>query len=98
MNLRGTVVTVIDLARRLELPAGPPENRCIVVMHRGGRPVGLVVDSVQDVVAVDETEIEQPREGGEQSRSELVRGIVRLESGPAVLLDMAQLVGQVLRS
>ncbi len=97
VNLRGTVVTVIDLARRLGLADIPTENRCIVLMNRGNRPVGLMVDGVRDVIVADEGMIEQSREGG-GSLSELATGIVRLDDEMILLLDLKLLVKQVLLS
>jgi purine-binding chemotaxis protein CheW len=97
MNLRGTVVTVIDLAQRLGLGGKDVGDRCIMLMNRGSRPVGMVVDAVRDVIVVDEDMMESAREGGAQSLSELATGVVRLEAGPVVLLDMRRLMAEVLR-
>ena len=94
LNLRGTVVAVIDLAQRLGHEARLSENRCIVLLQRSTRPVGLVVDNVRDVIMVDAAAIEKPRDG--QSLSELARGVVRLEDQLVMLLDIRLLVSQVL--
>jgi purine-binding chemotaxis protein CheW len=98
VNLRGTVVTVIDLAKRLGLSPSTSENRCIVLLNRAGRPVGLMVDNVQDVIVVNDDMIEQSRREVSQSFPELSRGIVRLQNGHVVLLDAGLLITQVLIS
>lgn len=62
-NLRGRVVPVMDLRRRLGMPAQEPDGRtCIVVMEPGpelGRsPVGVVVDGVSEVVQIPAADVE----------------------------------------
>src|SRR5688500_4488753 len=48
-NLRGRVIPVLDLRRRLGLPAGEVTRRCrIVVAELGGHTLGLVVDAVSE--------------------------------------------------
>ena len=98
VNMRGTVVTVIDLARRLGLDAQPSEGRCIVLVNRGARPVGLVVDGVRDVIVAEENMIEQTRGGNSQALSELATGIVRLDGEMILILDLKLLVKQILLS
>jgi purine-binding chemotaxis protein CheW len=97
MNLRGTVVTVIDLSVRLGLGDHAPDGRCIMLLNRGSRPVGMVVDAVRDVIVIDGSMLQTGSEGSVQSLSEVASGVVRLESGPVVLLDMRRLMAEVLR-
>jgi chemotaxis signal transduction protein len=106
MNLRGTVVTVIDLAIRLALPAGSDNGRCIILIQGGqsgqgvqgaqggGRPVGMLVDNVRDVIVVDDAMVEIVADA--QSLSELARGIIRIDGGQVLLLDVRRLMTQVL--
>lgn len=94
MNLRGTVVTVIDLAVRLGLSGRPAADRCIVLLNRAVRPVGIVVDGVRDVTELDPDSVEQGEDG--QSFSELAVGRIKLNSGHVMLLDMGRLVTEVL--
>lgn len=51
MNLRGRIVTVIDMRARLGLPPGTDRPMCTVIEH-GGQSYALVVDAVGDVVSV----------------------------------------------
>jgi purine-binding chemotaxis protein CheW len=96
LNLRGTVVTVIDLAARLGIEAVHSEDRCIVLLQRPSRPVVIIVDRVRDVVPVEEGLVE--RSADANSFSGLATGIIKFESGPVVLLDTRLLVTQVLLS
>jgi purine-binding chemotaxis protein CheW len=56
ISLRGEIVEVVDLRRRLGLEAGPPErrSRIIVVRAADGGVAGLLVDAVREVVRVPE--------------------------------------------
>jgi purine-binding chemotaxis protein CheW len=94
MNLRGQLVTVLDLVHRLTgAPARNAEGSTIVVQS-GERLLGLVVDDVRDVqvvgVATGET---LPLERAGQG---LIRGLGRLEDAVVILLDVDELVRQTL--
>lgn len=58
-NLRGRVVTVLDLRVRLDLGVSPrmPDNRVLIVDWKG-EPIGLLVDSIADTISVAADEIE----------------------------------------
>jgi purine-binding chemotaxis protein CheW len=74
INLRGTVLPVVDLAARLGLPATEPTSRhVIIVTELQGRIVGLLVDAVSDILTVPEDAI-QPTPG---VASEATRAFVR---------------------
>ena len=97
VNLRGTIVTVLDLAARLE-PDAPPldehhEGRSIILVDHGARVVGAAVDEVKDVQAIAPEPVEEVM-GGE--RGGLVRGLGHLEGDVVVLLDIHMLITQVL--
>ena len=95
VNLRGTIVTVLDLARRLDDDAPPRSEGSVVIVEQGGRAAGIAVDEVLDVQPLPEARIE--RAVGEHAHGGLVPGIGHLEDGTVViLLDMPTLVKQVL--
>jgi purine-binding chemotaxis protein CheW len=88
MNLRGVIVPIVDLRHRLGLPAGYDVNTVTVVVNVAGRTVGLVVDSVSDVVALQPEQV-RPRPGlGGQADIDFIVGIATLEGaeGPRLLL------------
>ena len=61
INLRGTVLPVIDLALRLGLDAEEPtERNVIIVVDLEGRSVGLRVDAVSDILALPLSELQPP--------------------------------------
>jgi purine-binding chemotaxis protein CheW len=90
MNLRGTILTVVDLGSRLE--AGRPRihDGSIIVVGVEGRQVGLAVTDVMDVAPLH---VESTPGATED---EVVRGLGHLGETVVILLDVPVLVGQVL--
>src|SRR5690242_6364587 len=88
MNLRGRIVTAIDLRRRLgldDLPADrPPMN---VVVRTAGGPVSLLVDRIGDVLEVAAEAVEPPPEALRGPGRDLVRGACPLPDRLLVVLD-----------
>jgi purine-binding chemotaxis protein CheW len=61
VNLRGEVVPVLDVRRRLGLPPRPPSRRTkVLVVHVAGRLLALVVDAVSEVVRIPRSHIGPP--------------------------------------
>lgn len=61
INLRGTVLPVMDLARRLHLPSQETNDRnVIIVVNLNGTLTGLLVDAVSDIVAITEDDLQPP--------------------------------------
>jgi purine-binding chemotaxis protein CheW len=93
MSLRGTMLTVIDLGRRLGLaPAVGDDRTRIIVVSSGEEDVGLLVDRVTGVLKVMADAIKPPPENIEQG-AEYLRGIVRKDDRLVILLDLAKAVG-----
>ncbi|MHC4895008.1 MAG: chemotaxis protein CheW [Planctomycetota bacterium] len=88
MNLRGQIVTAIDLRRRFGLEAGEEGSRAmhVVVFHPDGA-VSLLVDSIGDVVELPHDEVAPPPPNISGRARELVRGVVPLESELLLVLD-----------
>lgn len=89
INLRGTILTVIDLGLRL---GGAPVDRqkgSIVLAQSGTKIIGLGVDELRDVHRVARTDIE-PADGGVGDG--LVKGMLRVGGDVAVLLDVPAVV------
>jgi len=69
INLRGTIVPVLDMRRKLGFePAEYDDRACIIVIMLESELIGVIVDSVQDVVHVSAQELlDSPAIGGEQA-------------------------------
>ena len=95
INLRGTIVTVLDLARRLERSAGAKADGSYIMVEVGSKLVGIAVDDVMDVRALAENEIEAAT--ADETRGGIVQGMGRLgDERMVVLLDVIALARQVL--
>ena len=93
INLRGQIVTAIDLRRRLELPALPEDRRPMNVVVRTGEDViSLLVDEIGDVVNVEEDTFERPPETLTGLARQLIRGAYKLENRLLLNLDTQKAV------
>ncbi|MEO8428076.1 MAG: chemotaxis protein CheW [Verrucomicrobiota bacterium] len=94
INLRGQIVTAIDLRRRLEMPpraAGElPMN---VVVRSDDGVVSLLVDEIGDVVEVEDDIYERPPETLNGVARELIRGVYKLKERLLLILDTEKTVG-----
>jgi purine-binding chemotaxis protein CheW len=89
INLRGQIVTAVDLRRRLELDPAPPgtHSRNVVVRSVDGA-VSLLVDEIGDVVEVEETTFEPPPETLRPSVRNVILGIHKLKGRLLHVLDI----------
>ena len=90
MNLRGQIVTAIDLRERFGLPPGDESQKAMhVVVFRPDGAVSLLVDAIGDVVELPAHEVAPPPPNLSGLTRELVRGVVPLESDLLLVLDTA---------
>ena len=101
VSVRGKLVTVLDLRRRLRLPESAPDRKARILLAgtEGGEQIGLLVDEVQQVWRLATDEIEPATVlGGEQAVH--IAGIGRpagIEGAMLILLDLRPLVEETLR-
>ena len=90
INLRGAIITVVDLGARLEGERLVSGDESIVVVEVGERRLGLVVGDVMDVtpVRVERAPDDRP--------DDVVRGLGHLAGTVVIVLDVGALVRQVL--
>jgi purine-binding chemotaxis protein CheW len=88
INLRGQIVTAVDLRRRLEMPERPAEMAPMnVVVCTDDGAVSLLVDDIGDVVDVTESAFEPPPDTLQGVSRELIRGAYKLKGALLLLLD-----------
>jgi purine-binding chemotaxis protein CheW len=88
INLRGQIVTAIDLRRRLELTERRPDILPMnVVIRTDDGPVSLLVDEIGDVLEVDAQVFERPPETLRGVARELIRGAYKLKDRLLLTLD-----------
>ncbi len=93
INLRGQIVTAIDLRRRLELqPRSEGELPMNVVVRTDDGPVSLLVDEIGDVLALDTDSFERPPETLKGVARELICGAYKLKDRLLLLLDIERAV------
>lgn len=93
INLRGNVIPVIDLRKKLGLKVKEhTKDTRIVVVEVASETVGLVVDSVSEVMRVPKASIEPRSALIGDLESDPVEGIVRLEDRLIILVDIARIV------
>ena len=88
MNLRGQIVTAIDLRRKLELGPRPPGAPAMnVVVHSDDGAVSLLVDEIGDVVEVEESSFELPPETLRGNVRTMILGVHKLRERLLHVLD-----------
>ena len=93
LNLRGRIVTAIDLRRRLRLPAAPAgQARMSVVAEQGGELYALLVDQVSEVLSLNASEFERNPPTLDKTWAEFSTGIFRLDGRLLVVLDVSRLL------
>ncbi|HET9528923.1 MAG TPA: chemotaxis protein CheW [Blastocatellia bacterium] len=89
MNLRGNLVPVLDLRKRLRArTAGAHADRRILIAHLDDRLVGLIVDRASEVVRLEEANIEPPPDIISESGAEYISGVANLGDRFITLIDL----------
>ena len=92
MNLRGMVVPVIDLRKKLELTVKDGQDPVVVVVRVSDKIMGAVVDGVNDVIELKNNQIQEPPDFVGVVRKEFLRGLTRHQDEMIILLDMVSLM------
>ncbi|MDR2931901.1 MAG: chemotaxis protein CheW [Oscillospiraceae bacterium] len=87
-NLRGKFVPIIDMRLRFGKPQVEYTDRtCIIVLEDMGESVGLVIDSVSEVIDLDDSQISPPPSFNQSYESRFIQGIGKAENGIKLILD-----------
>lgn len=93
INLRGNVVTVIDTRRRFGLvPVEMDDSTRIVIIEAEKQVVGILVDSVAEVVEMRASEIEQAPNVGNDESSRYIQGVASRDGRLLILVDLNKLL------
>lgn len=94
INLRGKVIPVIDMRKRLGLATTEPtrDARIIVMKFQDHKRVGVIVDSVVNVIRVKEGEMQAAPNIAKGIESEYLKGIVRVGDELVLVLDMEKVL------
>ena len=93
INLRGQIVTAIDLRRRFHLPEREAGRKPMnIVLRSDGGAVSLLVDEIGDVIEVDATEHEPPPTTMDPFHREVVEAVFKLEGKLLLALDTGKVL------
>ncbi|MFD0978421.1 chemotaxis protein CheW [Tropicimonas aquimaris] len=93
INLRGTVLPIVDLARRLGISAEDASDRnVIIVVHLGQQTVGLLVDAVSDILSIAETEMRPPPDIASREGETFIKALTVVEERMLRVLELASLL------
>lgn len=94
INLRGKVITIVDLRARFGLtPVGSAARNCIIVVQVDGvadirRLVGIIVDNVEEVVAISAADIEPTPDFGVNTGTQSILGMAKVRNTVKTLLNI----------
>jgi purine-binding chemotaxis protein CheW len=93
INLRGNVVTVIDTRSRFGLPSAEMDDSTrIVIIEADEQVVGILVDSVAEVVDLKSSEIETAPNVGTEESTKFIQGVASHDSELLILVDLNKLL------
>jgi purine-binding chemotaxis protein CheW len=93
INLRGNVVTVIDTRSRFGLPMGEvTDNSRIVIIEAEKQVIGIMVDSVAEVVYLRNSEIDNAPNVGTEESAKFIQGVSNREGHLLILVDLDKLL------
>lgn len=94
INIRGKVVPVISVRKRFDIEEIPFDSRtCIIVLEfEDGEQVGIIVDRVQEVVAVKATDLSKTPDSKNVNANRYIRSIVHFEEKVILLIDCIKLI------
>ena len=92
INLRGKVISVIDLAGKFALLTEKRSDKQALIVETGGQEIGFVVDAVTEVIRLEETAIEAAN--GIAQSNEFIKSIGKVDQRLLIILDLDKLFSQ----
>ncbi len=93
INLRGKIVTIIDLAIKLELPTDAVmTDRRIIIVESQDEPFGLVVDKINDVIHIDGEELDAAPSNVRVAQSRFISGVFRDNEQLIAILNLNEVI------
>jgi len=94
-NLRGEVIPVIDLRKRFgNSTKKEGEDNGIMIIVQDKRPIGVMVDSVQEVLTLPKKDIESNTDGLIVDRNQAILGVAKHDKNLIILLDLMKVVSK----
>lgn len=90
-NLRGSVIPLIDMRKRLSVKPQPNREKVLIVKLHDGK-VGLLVDSVREILNIDEKQISPPPSIFKGLKTEHINGIGRVNDRLVIIFNLDNLI------
>jgi len=93
VNLRGSIVPIVDM--RIKFKLGQPsydQFTVVIVLNIGGRVMGMVVDSVSDVITLTDEQVRPAPEMGMALNTDYLIGLGAVEARMLILVDVEKLM------
>ncbi|TGN19978.1 chemotaxis protein CheW [Leptospira idonii] len=93
INLRGKVIALIDVRERFKMPfVGYDDKTCVIILNVNQQLVGLIVDTVKEVIKIQDSHMEDAPRFGEQEGNRFVKSIAKIKDEVKVLLNIDKLL------
>jgi purine-binding chemotaxis protein CheW len=95
INLRGVIVPIFDLRARFGVGLTVPTSmHVVIIVAAGARTIGLLVDTVSDIISIDPKAIRPIPEMGLPTEDQFLEGLVAIENRMVTLVSLAGLFGK----
>lgn len=95
INLRGKIIPVIDVRIRFKMePRDYNDRTCVIVVDIKDLSIGLIVDSVAEVLTIPEQDIVEPPQMNRNSRNRYIKKIGKVQNAVKLLLDCEKLLSE----
>lgn len=97
VNLRGSVVAVVDLSARLGFgPTEPSARHIIIIVMIGNQTIGLLADVVSDILTIDDTTMRQVPEIASEVARDFISSVVTFEDGRMLRkIDLSRVLPEI---
>lgn len=95
INVRGTVFTLFNLRKRLNMPLQEDiRHSKLILMNLKENKVGFIVDSVSEILTIEDFQIEEPPGLSDKDKVSCIRGIIKKDSQMILILDIETLISE----
>jgi purine-binding chemotaxis protein CheW len=94
LNLRGEIITVIDIAKRLKIPSkSSTTSRKNIIVHYHKESIGMMVDSIGDVIRTRDENIEKLPSNVSGDQAAYYQGVLKTDKQLISILNLNELLG-----
>lgn len=96
INLRGTILPIIDLAERLGMPSDVNNERNVfIIVNIENKLAGLMVNSVSDIITVLKDELQQEQLNKSSNKTNPIESLAVIDERLIRILDLSQVISQI---